>query len=349
MKWAQISHHQIHALPQAPGQLPEHGYLWLDINLSDTTDWVPQIEALANIKLDELHLDDLANPLHPCHFDPGEGYQIMIFRTKVNKPLFDSDHRLSIKTRPCYFVVTDKLLVSIRPADSRTFERAQAYIAGNREQALQPDQTHSSVGNFLGFKRLPDSPTELMMQIGSNIVDRYLETRTELSDTLDRWQRDLLNPRKRFQNWNALLAARNELNRLEATLQDQIDALTEWEQKFATAHAIEGHLLVTVNDTQEHLERMVNLCKRLASSNEAAVQLHFSATAHKTNELITLLTMLTAIFMPLTLIAGLFGMNFENMPLLGEPEGFWISLGLMLGSGALSLLIIMWVKGRSKA
>jgi Mg2+ and Co2+ transporter CorA len=41
------------------------------------------------------------------------------------------------------------------------------------------------------------------------------------------------------------------------------------------------------------------------------------------------LTALTAIFLPLNLIAGIFGMNFEFMPLLHQQRGFWWTLGLM--------------------
>ena len=51
--------------------------------------------------------------------------------------------------------------------------------------------------------------------------------------------------------------------------------------------------------------------------------------AHRTNRTMRTLTLITALFMPLTLITGIFGMNFERMPWLHEPDGFWWSLGLM--------------------
>jgi Mg2+ and Co2+ transporter CorA len=59
------------------------------------------------------------------------------------------------------------------------------------------------------------------------------------------------------------------------------------------------------------------------------VQLHFSATAHRTNQIMRTLTVLTAIFMPLTLITGIFGMNFEVMPGIHSPSGFWWTMGTM--------------------
>ena len=60
------------------------------------------------------------------------------------------------------------------------------------------------------------------------------------------------------------------------------------------------------------------------------MQLYFAATTIRTSEIMRLLTMITAIFMPLNLITGIFGMNFDFIPGLHSQAGFWISLGAML-------------------
>ena len=54
-----------------------------------------------------------------------------------------------------------------------------------------------------------------------------------------------------------------------------------------------------------------------------------------------MLTVLTTLFMPATLIAGIFGMNFHAMPLLDDPEGFWIALGVM-GGAATVMAAAFW-------
>jgi magnesium transporter len=68
------------------------------------------------------------------------------------------------------------------------------------------------------------------------------------------------------------------------------------------------------------------------------VQMHFSALGHRTNDIMRTLTVLTAIFMPLNLITGFFGMNFDSLPLIHTATGVWVTLGLMsllgLGLGA---------------
>jgi hypothetical protein len=69
------------------------------------------------------------------------------------------------------------------------------------------------------------------------------------------------------------------------------------------------------------------------------VQLHFSATAHRTNEVMRTLTAITAVFLPLTLITGIFGMNFEFIPGLHSEAGFWWTMAGMaaIGIGLLAL------------
>lgn len=339
--WTHLSQHEISKLDDAPSQLPEDGYLWLDTQLDEELVWLPAVEALLGFKLDELHLEDLGNTFHPSHFDIGDGYNILIIRSLSSKPLFDESNRLSIKTRPVFFVITPKLLVTFRPKDSRTFAMARKFLELANTRSIE------EIEQFLKFKRAPADPNELMIQLVSNLVDRFLETRIEISEQLDRWQRDLLNPRKRFQDWNALLAARNEMNRLESVAQDQRDALTDWQDDQEREGKMAASLQVNARDALEHLERVVSLTRRLGANTETAVQLHFSATAHKTNEIVTVLTMLTALFMPLTLISGIFGMNFGNMPLLENPNGFWISLALMGLSSVISVALILWIKGRN--
>jgi thiosulfate reductase cytochrome b subunit len=85
-----------------------------------------------------------------------------------------------------------------------------------------------------------------------------------------------------------------------------------------------------VNDLISHVERIQKHSLRLNQSVQAAVDLHFSAIANQTNENMRILAIITAIFAPLTLLTGLYGMNFEFIPGLQSPTGFWLMLLVML-------------------
>ena len=102
-------------------------------------------------------------------------------------------------------------------------------------------------------------------------------------------------------------------------------------------------LKVRSRDVLEHIERVIHHVRRLEQNAETAVQMHFSAQSNRTNDIMRTLTALTAIFLPLNLIAGIFGMNFEFIPLLHEQGGFWWAMGSMVAIAAL-LGVLFWRK-----
>jgi len=100
-------------------------------------------------------------------------------------------------------------------------------------------------------------------------------------------------------------------------------------------------LRVRSKDVQEHIERVLGHVRRLESSAESAVQMHFSAQGSRTNDIMRTLTVLTAIFLPLNLITGVFGMNFEVMPLLKHKDGFWVAVVMMV---AVAVGLMWWFR-----
>src|SRR5690606_39827498 len=194
-----------------------------------------------------------------------------------------------------------------------------------------------------GRARLPSQPEELMLRILNAMVDRYLDLRQGLAAGFGGWQGRLLDPRKPFKDWYSLLEARREAHRLEELCEEQLDALQEWRDERLERNegaGLSDALLVRTSDVVEHVHRVRSHAQRLEASLENAVQLHFSATAYRTNEIVRALTAITAVFMPLTLITGIFGMNFEHIPWLHSPAGFWWTIAAMLVLGVLMLLFL---------
>ena len=101
--------------------------------------------------------------------------------------------------------------------------------------------------------------------------------------------------------------------------------------------------LVRMNDVLEHIQRVLHHARRLEASSESAVQLHFSANTHQTNEIVRKLTAIAAIFAPLTLISGVFGMNFQHMPLLSDFDGFWWTIAGMTAI-VVVMLLYFWAR-----
>ncbi|MEO8278443.1 MAG: CorA family divalent cation transporter, partial [Ideonella sp.] len=199
--------------------------------------------------------------------------------------------------------------------------------------------------------RLPPNPADLMLRMINHMVDSYLDLRRLLSRELAELQRQLFQTDGRPFDWRTLLDLRNALHLLEDTCEDQqaaivewIDALDEWPLGDAAAERREHELLrVRSRDVQEHIERVLSHVRRLESSAETAVQMHFSAQSHRTNNIMRTLTVLTAIFLPLNLVTGFFGMNFDRLPLIHSNVGLWTVIGLLVSTGV-ALSVLFWRK-----
>lgn len=332
MEFLSIRANAAQVLHEAPQSLADDELLWCDCHHEEPRAWVEAVERLTGITVFEDHLLDAENPQHPSFFDSTRSYEMIVFRgLAFNAAIVDEASPIRIRTRPTVFFVFPRCLVTIRAADSRL-------IPALRERLLSAAQTS---------QRLPGSAEELMLRMLNGMVDRYLELRQPLTDQLERWQRLLLDPRRPFRDWLMLLEARAELRKLEQLCEEQLDALQEWrDERLERAETLDARgiaalsdpLQVRANDVVEHIHRVLNHARRMQDAVETAVQLHFSATAHRTNDIMRTLTTITAIFMPLSLITGVFGMNFEFIPGLHARLGFWIAIGLMavVGLGLLA-------------
>jgi Mg2+ and Co2+ transporter CorA len=309
---------------------------WLDCSTQDAAFvdiFLAHIASLSGIKLQALHAQDAANPVHPSHYDGVADYDMVVFRglipslvhahqqqqavQKGNK-LFKAktSHRLqAIVTQPTTFFISNHCLVTVRHSDKAPLAACLERITGEV------------------------TPHQLMLRFINAQVDAYLELRQPLTEQLDRWQRELLDPRRAFNDWTALLDARLELRKLEALSEEQMDALNELREAWLESKALPydatetATLRVRLTDICEHIERVLNHAKRLEGSVESAIQLHFAAVAYQTNHTVRNLTILTAVFAPLTLLTGFYGMNVP-LPWQTQPQTFeWILLAMALCAG----------------
>jgi magnesium transporter len=353
VNWIEVQAGRAQELDATPSALPAEGYVWLDLLHEDAAadpEFLPgTVERLAGVRLFDLHLQDAMNPQHPSFFDSTNDYQMLVFRklsTGDAPPLEEkrataADQRRllqEIVTRPITFFLLDRMLVTVRQGPSKSIDAVRQRMLDARRYGNDP-----SIGDR---SRLPLRAGELMLRMLNVMVDRYLELREPLSDRLDRWQRDLLDPRRPFSNWSALLEARMELRKLENLCEGQYDALTEMRDEYleqTPEASVSDAYLVRLTDVMEHIQRVLHHARRLETSVESAVQLHFSANSHLTNEIVRKLTAIAAIFAPLTLISGIFGMNFRHMPLLDELDGFWLTVGAM-ATVATIMVLYFWTR-----
>ncbi|MCM5570885.1 magnesium transporter CorA family protein [Burkholderiaceae bacterium FT117] len=332
--WIAIGPEGATLLDQPPARLPEQGFVWCDCSHDAARAWTETATALTGASVFEAHLLDAENLNHPSYFESTADYEMIVFRSLAALPDEGDPAEIPrLRTRPATFFLFPGLLVTVRAPDSRSFAATRDRLLGVRS----------------GASRAPAAPEELMLRILNAMVDRYLELRQPLAEALERLQRELLAPRRQIRDWYPLLEARREARRLQDLCEEQLDAVQEWrdERLEGSGYSPGDHgagasgggrgspglseaLQVRASDLVSHIDRVLNHARRMEASLETAVQLHFSATAHQTNEVMRTLTAITAIFLPLTLITGIFGMNFEFIPGLHSPTGFWWTIAAMV-------------------
>ena len=344
---------QFTELAELPASLPAHGFLWLGSARREFEVQAPQVQAALQRwqegALVDLHVSDLLNNQLPSHYDYTSWYDLMVFRRlaagagserlfvdEANGTMATARQALrAIDTSPVGFAVFDRVLVTVHPVDCAVREHFASRLAAMVVGVGQaPNPGGADVRNVA---RLPPSPADLMLRMINHLVDSYLDLRRLLTRQLGYLQQQLLDPKSRFNDWQLLLESRNALSQLEDTCEDQrsavqewIDALAEWPDETDADKRRERELLsVRSRDVLEHVERVLGHVRRLEQSAETAVQMHFSALGHRTNDIMRTLTVLTATFLPLNLITGFFGMNFEALPLIHSSVGVWLTLGLM--------------------
>jgi len=104
-----------------------------------------------------------------------------------------------------------------------------------------------------------------------------------------------------------------------------------------------------VQSLKEEADRLFFYSDDLVESANDLIQLSISMSSNRMNELVRMLTILSIFLLPLNVITGIYGMNFEFMPELKEPLAYWIVLGVMLAFVLVTYFILRvrgWIRSK---
>jgi magnesium/cobalt transport protein CorA len=291
-------------------RLPEKGYLWLDFRREHADDWAERVRRLTGISVKEQHVFESLNAGQSSSFDGTPEYDMLVFLG-----LGPDERSLRVDTRTAVFFVFSGLLVTIRAADNVSFSVCKDRFEEERLKS-------------------PEDPLGLMLLILDTMVDRYLGVRQRFTESVERLENDLLNPDIPFEDPSGLLSHRRQTRKLEIICNDQLEALDSWRR--GTRLTLTSRQSARIFDLRDHITHVREHVEAQQRDIEAAVQLHFSMVAHKTNRIVQTLTVLSAVFLPLTFFVGVYGMNFQFMPELHWRYGYFLALGVMaVGAGGL--------------
>lgn len=181
------------------------------------------------------------------------------------------------------------------------------------------------------IKRQPEpmaeGPGGLAVRLSNNLARRYLEILLELEPRLDDIEEEMFKRPS-----DALLL---ELTRYKSRLR-RLTRIAKYHEQVALkmrtgneAYFAES-LSHDIVDLYEQIERTLSLANLYYQIASDLTDGYIGMTSHRLNRVMQILTVITVVFVPLTFLAGIYGMNFENMPELGTRYGYFLVIGIML-------------------
>ena len=180
-------------------------------------------------------------------------------------------------------------------------------------------------------KRGPDF---LVYSLIDSIIDNYFVVLEKIGERIEEIEDELIyNPvPETLQKLHDLKREMILLRKSVWPLREVISRLERWESKL-----INKSTDIFLRDIYDHTIQVIDAIESFRDMLSGMLDIYLSSISNRMNEVMKVLTIIATIFIPLTLVAGIYGMNFRSMPELGWDWGYPFVLLFMLGIGIIML------------
>lgn len=238
-----------------------------------------------------------------------------------------------------FFVIQALNAETITREEVDFFIGDQYIVTFHNQHSKEVDEVWSRI---VQSKKLSEwNPSTVLYHVLDKIVDNYFPLVYHIEDRLD--EIDTNSEEKSTEELlNEIFDVRHDLLLLRHTISPMRDL---------TYRIINSNRLNGVQGRMEYFadihDHLLKLSEMIEASRELTTDMrdsYISLNSHQTNRVMKVLTVITTIFMPLTFIAGIYGMNFEHMPELGSDYGYYGTLFAMFVIG-LGMFVWFYKKG----
>ena len=176
----------------------------------------------------------------------------------------------------------------------------------------------------------------LALRLSRIIVDRYLKKLLTLEPRIEALEQGMISD-PRDEMLAELIGYKTQLRKFRRVFLYQVQIFSTLTTEQPPGIGVER--LHEINDVYENQDRANSLATLYYELASDLIDGYISLASHRLNNIIKVLTIITAIFVPLSFLAGIYGMNFEYMPELHSRSGYFILLGVMTGIVTVLLLV----------
>lgn len=312
----------IQSLDEIRGRLNNPGQtIWVEIKGFNS---LPMFELLQNeFNINKLTLEDITRTHERPKFEEFDDYAFAISRMLIFNP------ERELENTQVSFIL---------------FHNAVITFQENYEDCIQPVRERLKAGK--GNIRIGGA-SYIMYAIMDIIIDTYLEILAGWADELDEIEDQLMIKPERSMMYDAQLIKRHliGIRRVAWPEKDKLNDILRSDSPF-----IREQTKMYIKDAYDHCIQVIDLVDSLKEIAVSSIDMYLSMISVRMNEIMKVLTIISSIFIPLTFIAGIYGMNFSrqdpvtgeilpmNMPELYSAYGYLYIIILMLLIAGLQLL-----------
>jgi len=183
----------------------------------------------------------------------------------------------------------------------------------------------------------------LLHQILDQVVDYYSPVLDSFDERIDQLEDDIFTLKSpNNQILAEIMDLKRSVLRLRRISAKQMDIL--YRMSRGEFKLIPPEMLPFYRDVYDHLVRVTDLAENYRDLISGSLEAYLSVVSNRLNEIMKVLTIFSAIMLPLTFIAGVYGMNFDNMPELHSRYGYYTVWGIMIVV-AFAMLFFFWRRG----
>jgi len=261
----------------------------------------------------------------------------------VMEDIFNTDQRPKADSYDNYLYIVARCFYYDRAQMEISSEQVSLVLGSNFVLTFQEQAT----GSFEPVRERMRAARAHIRELGADylayalldvVVDRYFIVLEQMGDDAELLEEELLRKPSTtlLHNIHQLKHCSMELRRAVWPLREVINGLIRNDDEFFTSST-----LPYLRDVYDHSVHVIESLEAIRDLLGGMMDIYLSSISNRVNMEVRALTVVAMLFMPATLIAGIFGMNFKNMPLLQDHDGFWLALGMM-GGIAIIMGLIFW-------
>ena len=279
------------------------GMTWIDVNGVHDTGLLEEMGSLYG--LHSLVMEDIADTSERPKVDDYEDY--LYVTLKMVWPGRDSP---GFRAEQASFILGSNYLISFQEFTTDPYDPVRIRLRGGKGRIRR------------------EGPDFLMYALVDAVVDSYYAVLEDLGEDLEKVEENLVrNPS--LQTFREIHDARQTALMLRRFAWPMRDMLASLER--SDSELIRDTTKFYLRDVYDHSVEILDIVENSRDVCSSLLDVYLSSQSNRLNEVMKVLTVIATIFMPLSWIAGVYGMNFENMPELKAHYGYPLSLVVMFG------------------